>query len=198
MIPVFLDLPGIDPEHNSRMLSFLYSQSETLGSIYEKFTIPVNKNSISGYVACTKKTLNIIDCYNIGEDAEYKFFKDFDKANNYETRSMMTVPMINHIGDIIGVVQLVNKKRMKNVKLDSKEKMDECVILFDAKCERLLESLTSQAAIGLENTMLYKELKDIFDSFIRSICSCCRKQRPCNCRSFKKSFFIMRGNSTGD
>ncbi len=150
------------------MLSFQYSQSDTLGNIYEKFTIPVNKNSISGYVACIKKTLNILDCYKIHKNEEYNFFKDFDKANNYETRSMITVPMINHIGDIIGVVQLVNRKRKKDVKLDSKEKMNEHVITFDTKCERLLQSLTSQAAIGLENTMLYKELKDIFDSFIEA------------------------------
>jgi HD-GYP domain-containing protein (c-di-GMP phosphodiesterase class II) len=150
------------------MMSFQYSQSDTLGNIYEKFTIPVNKNSISGYAACTKKTLNIENCYKIPKRAEYKFFKDFDKANNYETRSMITVPMINHIGDVIGVVQLVNRKKDKKVKLDSREKMNEYVIPFDSKCERLLESLTSQAAIGLENTMLYKELKDIFDSFIEA------------------------------
>jgi HD-GYP domain-containing protein (c-di-GMP phosphodiesterase class II) len=165
---IYTVLPGVDPEKKTKMLCFQYSQNDTLGNIYEKFTIPINKNSISGYVAFDKKTLNIADCYKIPKDAEYKFFDNFDKANNYITRSMMTVPMINHVGDVIGVVQLINRKKQKNIILDTKEKVDKYVIPFDFKCERLIRSLTSQASISLENSMLYKELKDIFDSFIEA------------------------------
>jgi len=165
---IYIVLPGIDPVLKVKMLSFEYSQNDTLGNIYQKFTIPINKNSISGYVASEKKTLNIKDCYKIPENAKYKFFSNFDKANNYITKSMMTVPMINHVNEVIGVVQLINRKKKKDIKLDSKNKADKYVIDFDPKCERLIHSLSSQAAVCLENTMLYKELRNIFDSFIEA------------------------------
>ncbi len=165
---IYTVLPGVDSDKRTKMLSFQYSQNDTLGNIYEKFTIPMNKNSISGYVATEGKTLNIENCYALPPGVEYKFFDNFDKANNYITKSMMTVPMINHVGEVIGVVQLINRKKKKNVKLDTKNKVEKLVIPFDSRCERLIKSLTSQASIGLENTMLYKELKDIFDSFIEA------------------------------
>jgi HD-GYP domain-containing protein (c-di-GMP phosphodiesterase class II) len=165
---IYIVLPAEDAQHASKTLSFELSQSDTLGNRYEKFTLPINKNSIAGYVATTKSILNIKDCYDIPKDAEFKFFDSFDKANNYTTRSMMTVPMINHVDEIIGVIQLINRKQQKNIILSSKEIVEKYVIVFDKKTERLVRSLASQAAVSIENSMLYKELKDIFDSFIQA------------------------------
>ena len=188
---IYIVLPVENHELKTKMLSFELSQSDTLGNRYEKFTLPINKNSIAGYVACTKKVLNIADCYNIPEDAEYKFFDSFDKANNYITRSMMSVAMIDHVGEVIGVIQLINRKSQKARILKEKQDFEKYVISFDAKCERLVRSLTSQAAVSIENTMLYKELKDIFDSFIQAAALAVESRDPFNCRAFTESKCIQ-------
>ena len=99
-------------------LLFNYSQNDTLSSrltpgeklIYTTFSVPINNRSMAGYVAFTGETLNIEDAYNLPESLSFKFDKSFDKSTNYETHSMLTVPLKTSAGNIIGVLQLINSK----------------------------------------------------------------------------------------
>ncbi len=89
-------------------LKFSYTQNVTLQSrlkkkeklIYKTFSIPINKDSIAGYVAerCIKGEkdliLNISDVYKL-KDTPYSFNSRFDKKVGYRTRSMLAVPMMN-------------------------------------------------------------------------------------------------------
>jgi HD-GYP domain-containing protein (c-di-GMP phosphodiesterase class II) len=75
------------------------------------FTVPVNTASIAGYVAETGDTLVIDDLYRIPPDRPYNFNRTFDDASGYRSRSMMCFPLNNFDGDIIGVVQFLNRRR---------------------------------------------------------------------------------------
>jgi serine phosphatase RsbU (regulator of sigma subunit) len=65
----------------------------------------------------------------------------FDKITDFQTRTILTAPMRNHKRQIIGVVQLLNKKGEP----------------FTPRDERLLTVMAAQAAISIENARLYAQ-----------------------------------------
>ncbi len=76
--------------------------------IYNSFKVPVNRQSIAGYVAFTGETLCIDDVYTIGDDHPYHFDSTFDKKSGYETHSMLTFPLKDLTGEVLGVLQMIN------------------------------------------------------------------------------------------
>jgi K+-sensing histidine kinase KdpD len=100
---------------------------------------------IAGHVAKTAETINIKDAYN-----DPRFDPTTDKKTGYVTRSMLCMPIREPVkeegqsGDIIGVIQILNK-------IDG---------YFTEEDEDLLTSLTSQIAISLVNSRLYSILED--------------------------------------
>jgi hypothetical protein len=75
-----------------------------------KFMVPVNADSIAGYVAKTGDTLVIDDLYGMPPDLPYSFDSRFDDASGYRSRSMICFPITNFDGALIGVVQLINRR----------------------------------------------------------------------------------------
>jgi hypothetical protein len=63
---------------------------ESFEASLKSFDIPISKESISGFVAHTGKILNIKNVHKI-KDKPYSFNKQFDKKNEYKTKSMLTV-----------------------------------------------------------------------------------------------------------
>jgi len=97
-------------------LKFSYTQNDTLQAklgkdkklIYTTFTLPINNNSIAGFVANNGKISNIPDAYKISDALPFSFNSDFDKKVGYHTKSILTVPLTNTRHQIIGVLQLIN------------------------------------------------------------------------------------------
>jgi putative two-component system response regulator len=139
------------------VLTFQVARNNTLkqrlGDGYEdtyfkKYTFPITKNRISGYVAATGEILNIKDAYGI-QGREYTFTDDIDRRTNYVTKSMVVAPMKDHDNEILGVLQLINC-------LDD----DGEVVPFDKNLENLIQSLASQAAVAFRNAKLIEEVKN--------------------------------------
>ncbi len=97
-------------------LKFSHSQNNTLQKrlepgkklIYNTFSVPINNMSIAGYVAKNRKTVNIPDVYQLDRSVPYTFDSQFDSISDYKTRSMLTVPISNQRGDVLGVMQVIN------------------------------------------------------------------------------------------
>lgn len=153
-------------EGGGRRLRFMHSQNDSLALSFSQFTLEINKQSIAGYVALTGETLNLPDVYNIVAGRPFSFNRSFDQKVGYRTKSMLTVPMIDHKDETIGVLQLINRKRDFAVKLSSEEVVETEVIPFDHLCQRLALSLASQAAVALENSKLYESIQRLFDGFV--------------------------------
>jgi HD-GYP domain-containing protein (c-di-GMP phosphodiesterase class II) len=117
-----------------------------------------NIQRIVAYSALNSKTINLSDVY---QTVEFDFSgpRQFDKLMNYRTKSMLTIPMNNHEGETVGVLQLINK-----LAPNCKEPVS-----FSKQDQHLAESLASQAAIALTNKHLIDGLKNLFDSFIKTI-----------------------------
>jgi len=141
-------------------LHFKISQNETLRrrlglkkaqSLFRPFEVPLTKKSISGYVAITGEILNIEDVYHLDPSVPYEINKSFDEKNNYRTKSILSIPMKDNEGNVIGVLQLINA-------LDESEN----VIAFSKEIENLTHCLASQAAIAIKNAQLTASLKKAY------------------------------------
>ena len=113
---------------------------------------------IAAYVAINDRTVNIADAYT-EEGFDFSGTRNFDKRTGYRSTSFLTVPMKNHEGEIIGVLQLLNA-------IDA---TSGGVTVFSDEDRRLAESLASQAAIALTNRLLIQQLEVLFESLIELI-----------------------------
>ncbi len=117
-----------------------------------------NNSMVVAHAALSGKTVNIPDAY---EAAGFDFSgtKGFDKKNGYRSTSFLAVPMRNHENEIIGVLQLIN----------AQDRQSGAIVAFSSEEQRLLESLSSQAAIALTNRRLIQQMEDLFESFVSLI-----------------------------
>lgn len=128
--------------------------------------VPVNRDSVSGYVATTGTTLNIPDVYAESE-RNFEGPKSYDRMTGYSTKSMLVVPMRDHEDQITGVLQLLNA-------LDR----DGQTHPFSREDESLIESLASQAAVAINNVRLIGDTEALFDAFVRVMATAIDERSP--------------------
>ncbi|MBF0209414.1 MAG: HD domain-containing protein [Desulfamplus sp.] len=139
----------------NRMLNFSYVQNDTLKKmdplnnkqIYSNFAIPINETSIAGYVALKGKTLKIDDVEYIDDNVPYSFNRSFDKISGYNTKSMMTIPLVTTRGHVIGVMQIINAKDDKGNP-----------IAFQSSDERYLIFFAGSATSAIEKAKMTREM----------------------------------------
>ena len=108
---------------DNQRLRFTYTQNDTLRKrlspgeklIYSTFSLPINKQSIAGYVAATSRPLNIVDVYRIEPTAPYSFSKEFDEASKYTTCSALTIPLKSAGGALLGILQIINAQEKNTI-----------------------------------------------------------------------------------
>jgi HD-GYP domain-containing protein (c-di-GMP phosphodiesterase class II) len=159
---------GDDPVLARRQLVFKLSQNDSVSFASREFTMPISTRSMAGYVALEQKTLSIEDVYDMPKGSPFGFDRSFDQKVGYRTRSMFVTPLITSKGEVIGVLQLINKKREPQQKLSSPEDVERSVVPFDERSEQLVTTLAAQAGIALENAILYQEIRKIFEGFVRA------------------------------
>ncbi len=92
---------------------------------------------VAGYVAETGQTLNVADAYTCPQ-----FDRTFDEKFHYLTKTLLCTPIRNRTGDIVGILQLLNKRHG----------------LFTREDEEFLNALSVHMALALENARLHREL----------------------------------------
>jgi HD-GYP domain-containing protein (c-di-GMP phosphodiesterase class II) len=125
-----------------------------------------NKKNVSTAAALTGKTVVVDDAYDT-TSFDFSGTKGFDANTGYHSKSFLTVPLKNHDGDVVGVLQLINARAD-----------DGTVIPFPAENIGLVEALASQAAVALDNQMLLEAQKRLFTSFIEVIANAIDAKSP--------------------
>ena len=120
---------------------------------FKQFEIPISERSIAGYVALTGNILNIPDVYELSADFPFQFNPEFDVRNNYHTQSILAVPLKDHTGKIIGVLELINA-------MDEKGKP----VPFSEAHENLVLSLASLAAVAINKARLIQTIQNLFEA----------------------------------
>lgn len=160
------ELPSTAPAR--KRLHFMLSQNDSIPIDFKEFTLEVDEKSIVGQAVLTKQPINIPDLSDLkvaGRTPTFRHNRSFDEKTGYRARSMLTVPMLSAMGEVIGVVQLINKKRNGGGPLGAAAP-DEAVVPFDARAEELALAWVAQAGIALENALLYDEIRKMFDGFV--------------------------------
>ena len=138
-------------------LRFEVAQNDTLKRVkgkdyqlFKSYEIPINDSSIAGYVALTGTSLNIPNVYRLFPDLPYHFDTSFDKRNNYQTQSLLALPLKDTKSKVVGVLQLINA-----------QDKDGQVIPFSAHLEDVVRALASQAAVAINNARLLETLENL-------------------------------------
>ena len=133
-------------------LSFAHAQNETLfpGAslrfLYLNSSLAIDEQSIAGYAAFHRATVNIPDVYALPASAPYRFNSSLDQSSGYRTVSVIAVPLILK-GRLMGVLQLINR-----LNEDGK------AIAFDRNSEYRIERLSRLIVSTLERGLMSNEL----------------------------------------
>jgi HD-GYP domain-containing protein (c-di-GMP phosphodiesterase class II) len=159
---------GEDADVARRSLHFKLSQNDSVSFDSREFVMPINTRSMAGYVALEKTQLSIADVYDMPAGSPFGFDRSFDQKVGYRSKSMLVTPLTSSKGEVIGVLQLINKKREQKLHLLSAEDVENHVVSFDERSAELVSTLAAQAGIALENAILYDEIRGIFEGFVRA------------------------------
>ena len=142
----------------------------------------VSETSIVGRCVLDGEKINVEDLYALDKPGNnpWGFVHDrsFDDKYRYQTRSVLAVPMISARDEVIGVIQLINKRAKGWITLDAPSDFDEGVVPFDDVSLGYVSALASQAGIALENNLLYREVKELFDKFVKAAVTAIESRDP--------------------
>jgi len=141
-----------------RCLRFKQAQNDSVHVEFSESTLPISADSVAGYVALAGEILMIDDVYALPADSPFRFNTGFDEKVGYRTTSMLVVPMKTPGGETIGVLQLINCKRIPLRPFASREVMQAEVLPFPERYRNLAASLASQAGVAIQNARLFHEL----------------------------------------
>ena len=174
--------PVFEPEADGRFMKFEIMRTDSLGiakggttgedipfppiSVYNPETGEPNHQNVASHVAVSGETVNIPDVY---EATEFDFTgpRKFDESTGYRSKSFLNVPLKNHSGEIIGVLQLLNAQNR-----------DGESIPFSDQIVPMIEALASQAAVAVDNQMLVEAQARLMDSFIKLIAGAIDAKSP--------------------
>src|SRR6187399_2899640 len=90
-----------------KILHFMLSQNDSIDIDFKEFTLPVDDKSIVGQAVLNRAPINIADLTHLRVTKSMptlRHNKSFDEKTGYRARSMLTVPMLSLMGEVIGVV----------------------------------------------------------------------------------------------
>ncbi|MBX3157417.1 MAG: GAF domain-containing protein [Deltaproteobacteria bacterium] len=173
-----------DEDVSKRVLRFEVSQNDSRTLPAGNMEMKVSSTSIVGQCVLSGTRINVPDLYALDEPGtgnnSWGFIHDrtFDDKNRYQTRSVLAVPMISARADVIGVIQLINKRAKGWIQLDLPGDFEAGVVPFDDVSEAYVSTLASQAGIALENVLLYEEVKTLFDGFVKAAVTAIESRDP--------------------
>lgn len=164
-------------------IQFRYTQNHSIKQNLSEFTMPVNEGSIVGNTCIHATAINIPDLYKLSPNpAENPYGarhdRTWDQRIGYESHSMLAVPMFDISHNVIGVIQLINRKKDRTQKLACSENFAEQVIPFDEVDQEMAEIVAQQAGIALENANMHQSIQELFDGFVNASVTAIEQRDP--------------------
>jgi HD-GYP domain-containing protein (c-di-GMP phosphodiesterase class II) len=119
-----------------------------------------NKNvaSVAAYAANFSQSVNIEDVYK-ADVFNFSGMRSFDAAYGYHSQSFLTVPMTDHEGELVGVLQLIN----------ATDPETGAIRAFSQTDQRFIEALAAQAAVAITNQQLIAQLEELLEALVNLI-----------------------------
>ena len=147
----------------TKELVFKLTQNSKISFDFKEARFSLTNRSLAGYVALTGEILNIQDVYKLDASYPFSFDKSFDEKVGYRSKELLVLPMKNHKGRVIGVLQFVNNFGQSPF---VKEELSTHNIGFSKLKQGLLEGLASQAAVAIDNSNLIENIQNLFEGFV--------------------------------
>ena len=138
----------------NQLLRFSYIHNDSLFSpessskyLFSNHTLPIDDQSLAGYVALTGESLIIEDAYQLPPALPFTFNKSFDEQSGYRTQTIIAVPLRTSRRKIVGVLQLINALG------ESGE-----VVSFTGQDQLILNYFADNAGAAIERARLTREV----------------------------------------
>ncbi len=156
-------------KRDARTAEFAVTVNHSVKYDFEHDLVPTLGSGIAAYVFQTGAEVRIADAYHIPAKLPYRFDDEFDRKTNYRTRSILALPLVSSQGELVGVLQLINRKETFKQKWPTKnltalEKMPP----FSNEDATLMRSFAALAAASIEKATLYQSIDKLFKGFIRA------------------------------
>jgi len=161
-----------------RQLRFMLTQNDSRSFPFQELSLPLTDKSMAGYSALHGEVLNYADAYKIPGNRPFKFNDSYDRETGYRTRSILTLPMRNAKGQVLGVLQLINAKKNRRARLVTAADVRHQVQPFPNRAVQLALSLASQAAVAYENRKLYTDIEHLFEGFVQAAVKAIEQRDP--------------------
>ncbi|HVO52706.1 MAG TPA: HD domain-containing phosphohydrolase [Thermoanaerobaculia bacterium] len=145
-----------DAPEGGQQLRFKLAQNDAVSFVFRERTVPVDEASLAGWVAVNGVAIVLEDAYEIPAGAPFRHNPAFDEAAGFRTRAMLVVPMKDHRGGLVGVLQLMNRLGPAGP-----EPYPEDLV-------PLLLSLATQAAVCLKANQLTASIRRLFEDFAQA------------------------------
>ncbi|MBK9374129.1 MAG: GAF domain-containing protein [Holophagales bacterium] len=142
---------------HGKRLRFKLAQNDAVRFAFSERTMPVDDASLAGYVAGHGEPVNLDDAYAVPAGAPYRHNTAFDEQTRWRTRAMLVVPMSDHTGALVGVLQLMNRRLADGTHAP-----------YPADLIPLLLSLATQAAVSVKANQLTASIRLLFEDFARA------------------------------
>ena len=163
---------------HERELVFKLTQSDSMDFPFEEMRFPLDESSVAGYVALTDGELNIPDAYQLSGTVPYRFNQSSDRRTGYRTKSIFAISLANKQKEVIGVLQFINRKKARSLKITDEKSALAYTLAFDSDINVLLQALASQAGIAIENTILQNYIKALFEGFVNASVAAIEQRDP--------------------
>jgi len=117
-----------------------------------------NLASVAAYAANFHRSVNIADVYR-ADVFNFSGMLTFDQTFGYRSQSNLTVPMTDHEGELVGVLQLIN----------ARDRETGAVRPFSDTDQRFIEALAAQAAVALTNQQLVVQMERLLEALVNLI-----------------------------
>jgi HD-GYP domain-containing protein (c-di-GMP phosphodiesterase class II) len=126
-----------------------------------------NHKNVASFAANVKQSVNIPDAYAT-DGFDFSGTRAFDERHGYRSRSFLTIPLQNSEGLVLGVLQLINARRVATNN----------VVPFRHEDQLIVEAFASQAGIAIDNRNLLDGQRDLLEAFIRMIAGAIDAKSP--------------------
>lgn len=140
-----------------KLLKFEIAKNRRLPVNIQAMTFPILPSTIVGSSVLMSEAILINDVHQIPAKAPYSYDAQVEKKTGYKCKSMLTIPMQDQKGRILGAIQLINKY------------INDQVSSFNKRDENMMRFLSNFAAIALENSHVYNEMNELLADYERIV-----------------------------
>ena len=143
----------------TRCLRSTLVQNDSLPVAVKEHAMPIGPQSVPGYAALSGEVIHLPDAYDPPAGSPFTVDHAIDRETTYRTKSMLVVPLKTPKGEVLGVLQLMNRRPERARRFASLDDIAREAVPFSARSQDLAMALAAQGAVALENSRLYAELR---------------------------------------